>query len=275
MALPDKYDEWYHIRQQLIRLHNPRVKKWFKSEDGNEPNIVTGPASLKIACTINTSDSAVIALLRMWLFDINIGAAAKWQPAFYGYPIQTFQERNEVIYHPQVHLFFSQDSAATPDDYRPIEAEISFRVMDETYKTMTEAKATALATKIKSAMGTRENPFKWNKGKTKFTYLDNENGYDLRILAQSETEALNVFRKIVGIRDHSFNEDNVREHTPHKASINTPSTEVIFGESRRKRRWRPTGTVKFRWASMSLYGLNKGLLLYDPFDRINDYPLAN
>ena len=274
MALPEGFDDWQHLQAQLKRLHNARVNKWFKSEEGKEAEIVTGPASLKLACTISSRDSAIIALLRMWLFDINIGAAAKWQPAYYGYPIQTFQERNEVIYHPQVHLFFSQDKAATPDDYRPMEAEISFRLMDETYKTMTETKATTLARDIKAAMGTRENPFKFNKGKIKFTYLDNENGYDLRILAQSETEAVNTCKKIVSIRNHAFNEDNFREHIPHKASINTPSTETVYGEMRRKRRWRPTGTVKFRWASMSLYGVDKGLLLYDPFDRINDYPLV-
>ncbi|MFB2895740.1 hypothetical protein ACE1CI_22765, partial [Aerosakkonemataceae cyanobacterium BLCC-F50] len=90
--------------------------------------------------------------------------------------------------------------------------------------------------------------------------MDNENGYDLRILAQSEIEAINVCKKIVGIRDHAFNEENFKEHIPHKASINVPSTETVYGEMRRKRRWRPTGTVKFRWASMSLYGVDKGLL---------------
>jgi hypothetical protein len=274
MALPENFDSWQHLLAQIKRLHNPRVKKWFKSEDNREPEIVTGPASLKEACTITGMDSAIIALLRMWLFDINIGAAAKWQPAYYGYPIQLFQERNEVIYHPQVHLFFSQDKASTPDDYRPLEAEISFRLMDETYLTMTELKATRLATEIKRVMGTKENPYRWNKGKTKFTYLDNENGYDLRILAQSEVEAVNLCKKIVSIRGHRFEEDFFREHIPHKSSINVPGLETIYGESRRKRRWRPTGTVKFRWASMSVYGMDKGLLLYDPFDRINDYPLA-
>ncbi|MFM5960095.1 MAG: hypothetical protein ACKOQ2_23555, partial [Dolichospermum sp.] len=58
MQLPQGFNEWENLHDQIIFNHNKLVQSYFKNQ-GND-DISTPKASLKHACKITDSDSAAM-----------------------------------------------------------------------------------------------------------------------------------------------------------------------------------------------------------------------
>ncbi|MFM6722922.1 MAG: hypothetical protein ACKPJF_00415 [Dolichospermum sp.] len=71
MPLPQGFNEWEHLQDQIRFHHNKLVDSYFKNQ-GNE-DISTPKASLKHACKIKDSDSAAMTQIRLWLFEVTAG----------------------------------------------------------------------------------------------------------------------------------------------------------------------------------------------------------
>jgi len=141
---------------------------------------------------------------------------------------------------------------------------MNFRLMGESSASITEVKARALAQQIRSEFASTAQGFIWSKGKNKVTYQDKENGYLLSVNAVSEAEAEQVIKKILAIQNHTFDSEKMVLHAPKKNSVNNPTgTNLIYGQFRKKLRWRPTANVRFRWATMKVNGLPRDIALVD------------
>lgn len=146
-------------------------------------------------------------------------------------------------------MYFQQDRASVSPGYSPIRAELSFRLMNETEDTLTQANLQTLATKIKNEFALNRG-YTFNKGKNIALYQDKEHGYFLQIYVINESEGIEVVRKVLSIQGHTYDEDKFRFTQPKRNSLNTVTNKVIAGETYKKLRWRPTATVRFQWASL-------------------------
>jgi hypothetical protein len=167
-----------------------------------------------------------------------------------------------LFFLPQVRLFFREDSDEVEDDYSPVTSEITFRLMGETPQTMTEGKATILANKIKSTLGTNKG-YRFQRGRIKITYLDKEKGYDFRLLVWDKLEGKELIKQVLDIQNHSPNWANLSVVEREKTYPTIPGNHLLLGKSRRKPRERPVAHVRFRWAELKLHGLVNDIILYD------------
>lgn len=263
MALPPNFSHWEHLQDMLRREHNKVVARYFRDLGPDwEPDINTPRAALRTAVTIADKDTDVITLMRLYLFYDILGYSRKGLGVFYGMPAQRFQEN--VAGKPEIFLYFSQDSDAVPDGESKIDAEYSFRLMDESSESMTEAKAKILAQQIANNFITGGKGYEFTKGKAIVTYKDMEKGYRLAIYATNTIEGTNVIKKILAVRQHAFEVDRVSTSDPEKGSVNRPTkTRKVYGKNRKGTRWRPTANVRFRYAYMYLHGLNEPIYLVD------------
>lgn len=272
MTLPK--DEAEHLKNLMIRLHNPRVKRHFK--DAPDDDIITqGAASIKAGCTIKPSDSLLIALVRAWLFEVTVENSSRMHPAIYGLPTPTHWDNISLEGLPQVLLFFEQDAAASPSGFSRIQAEISFRLAKETAASMTEAKAKIIAQRIKSAFGSAPT-WQFTKGNKIWSYKKKDEGYWMQIYASTEQEGKDIINKVLSIQNHSFDENYFGLSTnPSKESINNPTgTRRVYEKQKKKKRYRPTANVRFRYATLNIDGASP-IVLYDPYRRLREAGLAS
>lgn len=264
MSLPTDFSPWEHLQTTLMQVHNRLVREEFRDvseEDEWTPNITTPRASLRVACTMYDDDSAIQAVNRMFLFYVMLRKAADLQPPHYTVPVDRYQE--QVQFAPQVTLYFREDLDEVERGYTPIDAEISFRVQNETYKTFNEAKAMSLARKLHSVFVSGGQGIRWKKGRTKLSYRDKENGYQFSVNAVSESEGKQIINKVLDVQSDSIDE--------HKLSVTTlaspppiiPPVEQVYGEGRRLPRHRPVGNVRFRFAEVHVWGVGKPITLLD------------
>lgn len=238
---------WAYYRKLYMMpySYNGEVNRYFTENADNSDLDET-----KKLCLITATDSRQTAMIR--------------QEVFYHRVLKTHLRTNDyrcpdadngnIRYHPQVTMFFKEDTRATTDGNRPVTAEISFRLMNETTPTLTKANVTALATEIWNTFG-GSTPYKFNKGKHYVYYLDEENGYDFRILVMSKTEGERVIKSVLSLRNHVFNEDYFRFSDSEKSNTTPPKTVTVLGRQRKLNRWRPNAIVSFMWADLYVHGL--------------------
>ena len=260
MALPSNFDDWEHLKRQIKLLHNARVSKWFK--DNPDDNIMSGPASIKTACKIKDSDSAPIIENRILLFQMYVGNAKAMQAPLYGLPVSKFKSE-AVAYQPQILLkFVVDDSEDEPTHEKGIlDTEISFRLKwSETE--VTQSRISSVATKIHQIFATPV--FKWKKGVKIFSYRDIPNGYELRLYCFSDEEGERVTKEVLKIQNHVFNPDYVNISNPRGSFPTNPGTHYVLGETKKKIRRRPIGTVRFHYAQFDWANLQEPILLVGP-----------
>lgn len=128
MTLPKNDAE--HLKTLIMRLHNPQVKRHFK--DAPDDDIVTqGPASIKAGCTVKNSDSLLIAIARCWIFEVIVQNARAMHPPLYATPVGQHYQQMEFDDKPKVVLLFEQDVLAVANGFSKLQAEITFRLMNE------------------------------------------------------------------------------------------------------------------------------------------------
>lgn len=266
MPLPPNFSEWEHLQNQIENLHNRRVMQFFRRQPDDD--ISTPKASLKHACLIKDNDTAQIVLMRQWLFEITAGHAASLHPPIYGIPLTDYEPDRK--FKPQVKLVFSgrdgtDDSATNRSSW--ISGEITFRLMNETSESIDRSKAVTLALNIKQEF-TRPNPAVWRKGWFKATYQDLERGYDLRLFVRDEAMAMDLCRKVVGIQNHTFNEDFFQFITHDRNFPADPGTHRVYGQTLKKPRRRPRVDINFRYAQLLIWGRGKAVNLVDTTGRL-------
>lgn len=235
---------------------NAEVYRHFKTYDDTP-----GRITLRDSLLVGAKDSRSTAMFKIQYFRDQV-QKTHHKPSIIGIPKEQFDLGIEVEYKPVVQLYFQQDRSAVVEDYAPVKAEISFRLMNESTDSITKANLETLARTIKNefALG---NGYTFNKGKYIAHYLDRKNGYSLQIYVINESEGVEVVKKILSIQNHTYDEDLFRVTQPKKNSLNTTTNKTIVGKSYKKLRWRPTATVRFQWASVSIREVPDPIYLVD------------
>ena len=173
VGLPLDFNDFEHLQSVIKRLHNKEVREAFSDLGGDEwlPNINSARASLRQACTIYDSDSALIMLLKQNLYFLTLRKAKDYQATILGMPKGSMDAIRK--YRPQIMLYFKEDSGDVDPEFGPVEGRISFRLMDEDSESITKAKLTTLANKIKTEFG-NSNGYRWKKGKEYYSYTDKD-----------------------------------------------------------------------------------------------------
>lgn len=176
-------------------------------------------------------------------------------PQVYGIPIPEYQA--SVKFKPHVELFFSQDRLDMLPEDNLGRGEISFRLMNETSESLTIPKIQALAQKIRTKFG-GDAPFTWTKGKTYYSYIDKAKGYHFQLLTNGEPEARRIIESTMDIQGHSPEWERLGisgKALPNQVFPPTSERIIILGKSRKLPQRRPVVTVKFRHASLIVWGL--------------------
>jgi hypothetical protein len=185
------------------------------------------------------------------------------RPHVYGIPTHDWQ--NEVKFQPQVILFFRQDIRRTYNGKHQVEGRIGFRVTDETYKTINNAKILTLANAVKREFITG-NGYVWSKGGKVAAYQDWEKGYRLRLFYFSETEVKDLIRKVLSIQGDTMQEKYLnlgRNSDELSAFPGVPETETILGKAEKLPQRRPVVDVRFTHAELHIWGRAEPVILCD------------
>ncbi len=263
MAIPPEFNEVEHLQATIRRYVNRQIREDFQDLGGDnwEPETGTTRGAMRHALTHKDTDPLPVTLSRMFLYYFTYGKAQALQAPIYGIPVTQFQE--SIKFHPQVKLLFYEDQSLVEDGYKPVKAEISFRLMNETEETITPAKAQILANKIRNLFATGQG-FTWKKGREKWVYTDQSRGYQLRVLAWNETEAKKIIEQVLDVQSHTPDWEAYLSLTTKKRSFPTiPGTHRVYGEQRRKPRDRPVAFVRFRLAELKVWGLPHDVTLVD------------
>lgn len=177
----------------------------------------------------------------------------------YCIPTTTFQDQFKFA--PQVKLVF-YEYIKEDGRKRKFDAEITFKLTNETEKTITETKAKALAEKIKTRFVTGST-FVMHKGKLIVTYLDKKKGYDFRLRVISEQEARRIIEQVMDIQNHSPEWERLVVHESKASFPEITDREMIYGELRRLPRRRPVRNVPFKYAELHVWGIPYAISLID------------
>jgi hypothetical protein len=263
MPLPQTFSPWEHLQDQLRRIHNREVVEYFRY--AADDDITTPQGSLKVACKMDDADTAVMTLLRLFLFEFTVGRGRRLEVA----PIEASDRlpSYKVIRanKPIVTLFFLEDADDVEAGYRRVQGEISFRLMNQTNTTISESEAKAIGRKIKTAFAAG-NGFIWKKGKVVCSYTDWEKGYQLQLFVKTAAEGRRVVEQVLDIQSHTPDWENfeTKENAePTQAFPTVPPRALILNKSRRLPRRRPVASVRYQYATLKLAGVGKGVVLHD------------
>lgn len=259
MAVTNTNKHWALQRKLLMNTKigfNAEVYRHFKDILDDDTTTTATRKTLRDSILINSKDSRTTAMFKIQYFREQV-QQVHLKPTIIGQPKTTFDE--SVTYKCQVQLNFIQSPQAAPKGYKPIDAQISFR-LDETHLTITETKYKALANKIRQEFAP-STIYHFDKGKHICYYRDAERGYDLRVRAASETVGKQVIQKVLDLQNHSFEAKYFNISSPERNSDNNPGNQTILGDSTKKPRWRPGGTVYFAYADLLVHGLDEPITL--------------
>ncbi len=261
MPLPDDFNEWEHLQHTIRKVHNEAVRDFYRTQPDND--ISTNRASAKHACLMKDTDTTAMTTLRMWLFWVVCRKMRDNFEPYYGIPVASYD--SEVVYHPQVTCFFLEDVQDVEPGYRPVEGQLSIRLMNETSTSLTMTELQQLANRINLEFG-QGNGFVWQKGKNLYTYVDKPKGHRFKVLAKNQTDAVEIINKLLDIAQDAYDASNLRVNeaiNPSSTFPETPGNQILLGETYKKPRKRPLANVRFMYASIKIHGLPKPITLVD------------
>jgi hypothetical protein len=263
MPLPQTFSPWEHLQDQLRRIHNREVVEYFR--DAADDDITTSQGSLKVACKMDDADTAVMTLLRLFMFEFTVGRGRRLEVADLepsgDLPSYAAIRRNKPI----ITLFFREDAEDADAGYQRIKGEISFRLMNQTNTTISESEAKAYGRKIKTAFAAG-NGFVWKRGKVMCSYTDWEKGYQLQLLARNAAEGKRVVEQVLDIQSHTPDWEyfQVKENDqPSQAFPTVPPRATILNKSKKLPRRRPIADVRYQYATLKLFGVGKAVVIHD------------
>lgn len=266
MPLPDNFSHAKHLNNVIRRLHNKRVKRTFRDLGENDwvANLDTPRAEERVACTIQDDDSTVLLVARLLLFYFVLGNTRGLLDVFYAIPIQTFHET--VVFQPQVVLHFREttEDAKIHNRY-PLRAQVGFRLRDNN---VTRTELERIALEIRNVFATP--PLVFKKGRTKFSYLDKVNGYQLIITGDLESDVKDLITKTLQLQNDTPDWENLTDSESGR-NWSANQTKTILGNLTQLPKRRQVGNVRFTHAEYKQWGLTRDVVLCDTTGR---YPGA-
>jgi hypothetical protein len=263
MPLPEGFNPTEHLQDTIRRTYNREVRQYFRDvgDDNWQLDIATARGSLRTACTHQEDDTISMTIMRCHLFDLEIRGVG--QTPILGLPTREIQASR--VYKPKLFLYFREDLSDVDPEYDPVDGTLSVRLMDETSQTLTEAKVKVLARDVKNQFGLG-NGYLWRKGKSMYSYMDRQGGYQFQVLCRSQADGKNLISKVFDCINKTprWKFGNFKENEePSSAYPTIPQRERILGKMRRLPRERPIATVRFQYAILDVWGLVQPIPLVD------------
>jgi hypothetical protein len=266
MALPDNHDPKEFLQDVFKKSANKEVARFFGDLGENwELSLADGRSQLRTACTHQESDTTEMTNLRhALLYDI-LGYSKNGLTLFYG---SRESQEPPVVGHPKIVFYFSQDAQSVPSEENKADAEYSVRLMTlENTSTNLRSKLIEIANEIKTQFVDAKKGIILTKGSLLVSYKDPEHGFarGSKILTNSEADGIDIYRRICQVIDVPFEEQKITVHNPKKPSTIglSSGTQVIMGQTRKKRAYRRVVNVRFRYAYALIPGLPKPVFLVD------------
>lgn len=254
MALPEPFSDVEHWQRVVRREFNDEIRDHFKDKFGEAGNwdaeIETTRGQMLQALLHQDSDPVQLTVGRMQLYQF-VFTQRQEKSTFIDMHDRPY---DDFTYRPEITLHFTQSRSSIPKGQSPSKGQLTYRIINETSESLTEANVRTRAERIKNLFA-QPSLFTWHKGKLKYTYLDLKNGYDFRLLVTTETEAKRIIEQVLDIETKTPDWDFLSEHNPKKTVSNVVQTKRIYGKNRKVPRWRPIEDVKFRYATIKIHGI--------------------
>ncbi|BAY34176.1 hypothetical protein NIES2107_60810 [Nostoc carneum NIES-2107] len=267
--LPANFDSWEHLQQTYMLEYNKRVDKFFNDVQGNG-DLSNVRASLKLACRLKDDDNIATWNLRTSLFFDVIGYSRKNLSIFYGSDLDIIQP---VAGHPQLFLYFSQDSQAVPPNGKRLDHEKSCRLTryasksGEILPAITKANLLDLSHEIKAQFVSANKGIVYTAGKISVSYTDPVNGFPRGNywLVNSKQEGITLYQKLCNVIDRPFDLNKINANTPEKDSTTQviSQTDTILNKQYKQTAYRPVANLRFRYAYVSFGGTAPPIFLID------------
>ncbi|OCQ94865.1 hypothetical protein AMR42_12165 [Limnothrix sp. PR1529] len=266
MALPANFSSTEHLQDLVKRFANREVNDWFRDVD-DETNLQAPRASLKLGCLHQEQDSIQQTNLRMFLFWMVVTGEQRFGSKVYGIPIQ--EEQARVKFKPQIMLYFEQPweerEVVGTERMSPVTGEISVRLRNQEWNTISESELKTLGQLIKSNFG-GSSPKRWQKGKHYFSYYDKEKGHQFKILVRNRSDGRDLVGDVLNLIGETPNWDFAawkESEDPASAFPDSSRSGNVLGKVKRLPRSRPNATVVFRYAIAHVWGEPLPIPLYD------------
>jgi len=173
--------------------------------------------------------------------------------------------------HPEVKLWFFEKAADVTPGYTRLKGEISFDLMNFVDSSnlaksgisqlIKESDIKKLSAQIKTIF---TEAFKWERGNKIVVYHDWGRGYAFKIACKSEAEGVRIVKEVLKIQGHEIKTEFLKLNQPigtPKPTIPTPQEEEVLGKKRKHKRYRPTSTVYYSYATLHLPSYGQKIVL--------------
>jgi hypothetical protein len=272
MPEPDNFTPIEQYQDVNKRIWNELVREYFRDVKALETNLdlsIPRHALLK-ACLHREDDSLLLTIGRMHLFLYGTTWLRDQYPIVAGSLLSEVDEA--ITYRPKITLFFCEDAEDAEAGYQPVEMETSWRLFDETNKTITETKLKTIANQIKTRFGTNSG-YIFKKGRKIIRYRQLAQGYDFKLRARSLADGKDLIREILSLNGHSLDAEILKisaVDAETDAFPYNPGFQTILGKRKPNPRRRPLVNVRFRHAYATIHGYRKPVYLYSRSNRIPD-----
>lgn len=264
MPEPDNFSSTEQFQDINKKIANKIVREYFKDVTALEDNLdlTTSRQALLKACLHKEDDTLLLTIGRNQLFNQYTTYARDQIPIVAGSLLDEIDAN--VTYKPKITLYFKEDEDDVDPGHKPARMEVSWRLIDETTQTITKAKLTTIANKIRTNFGSGSG-YLFKRGRKFVSYSKLSEGYNFRLRARSFAEGKNLIREILLMNSHTLDSeilkmsevDNEAEAFPYN-----PGTVTLFGKRRSMPRKRPMVNVKFKYAYATVNGWGKPVYLY-------------
>ena len=178
---------------------------------------------------------------------------------------------SQLSKHPYIDLFFKEEPSSGRGSTQLV-SEISFRLMDKieyegllpNSSILTIGDIKQYAKSIERIFASSDKPYVIRRGRGSYTYNDWPLGYKLWLLANSAADAEKVFKDILKIQGHTFNELHMGIGAARNPAKKYPIVEPqknVLNEKKSLPNQRQTGEITFRWAKLCLPMTKDSLIL--------------
>lgn len=264
MPESDNFTPTEQLQDLNRKIANKIVREYFKDvvKLESDLDLTSSRQALLKACLHKEDDSVMLTVLRNQLFSQYTTFTRDQIPIVAGSLLDEID--GNITYKPRITLFFQEDAEDIEAGYKPVRMETSWRLADETSTTITKAKLTVIANKIKTNFGSG-NGYVFRKGRKTVWYKKLSEGYQFYVAARDLATGKELIREIVSMNGHVLDTkllkvsevDDEADAFPYN-----PGTQTILGKRKLKARSRPITTVRFRYAYATIAGWLAPVNLY-------------
>lgn len=264
MSEPDNFTPTEQFQDANKKIANKVIREYFKDIKASDADLdlSTSRQALLKACLHREDDSLMLTIARNQLFNQYTTYVRDQFPIVAGTLLDEID--SNIAYKPKITLCFREDSDDVEAGYKPVEMETSWRLVEETSNTITKAKLTGIANKIKTQFGSNSG-YVFRKGRKTIVYKKPSEGYKMYLYSRELSDGKNLIREVLSINGHVLDDSVLKiSSTDDETSAYpyNPGTHNILGKRKSKPRRRPITNVRFRYAYATVAGWGAPIYLY-------------